>query len=79
MATNNLFAALLRAAPSTTARKVAADCLKKLEPFMERSGRWPASDLCERLRIVHGPTNAHVYTRMLMCTLATAGARMQQL
>ncbi|KAL4423713.1 hypothetical protein ABPG75_001014 [Micractinium tetrahymenae] len=38
VATNNLFAALLRAAPSTTARKVAADCLKKLEPFMERSG-----------------------------------------
>ncbi|KAL4446353.1 hypothetical protein ABPG77_003160 [Micractinium sp. CCAP 211/92] len=38
VATNNLFAALLRAAPSTAVRKVASDCLKKLEPFMERSG-----------------------------------------
>lgn len=40
MVTNNLYAALLRAAGSATSRKVAGECVKKLDPFMERSGGW---------------------------------------
>ena len=38
VATNNLYAALLREASSSTSRKVAAECVKKLDAFMERSG-----------------------------------------
>jgi hypothetical protein len=38
VAINNLLAALLREAPASASRKVAADGLKKLDVFMERSG-----------------------------------------
>lgn len=40
VATNNLYATLLRNAPASTSRKVAGECVKKLDAFMERSGAW---------------------------------------
>lgn len=40
MATNNLYAALLRKGGGPSARKVAGEAVKKLDAFMERSGGW---------------------------------------
>ena len=36
--TNNLYASLLRTAGSSSSRRVAGECMKKLDAFMERSG-----------------------------------------
>ena len=40
VATNNLYAALLRKGGGPGGRKVAGEAVKKLDAFMERSGEW---------------------------------------
>ena len=46
VATTNLYAALLLEASSSTSRKVAAECVKKLDAFMERSGEPKLGHCC---------------------------------